>query len=125
MAEYQPGVCNINNNERKKRKIMGGASFLNSMLLTTILFIFPSFTPLLVGILILNFTGFLGFLQSKQHFCAGLALKQKFNLGSSEEKVTDSEDVARDRRKAASIIIQSLLGSVILTTIVYLAVANF
>jgi len=125
MSQYKAGTCNINQKERKKRKIMGATSLLNSMLLTTVLFLFPSFTPLYLGIFFLNFTGVLGFLQSRHHFCAGLALREKFHLEEAEEKVEDSEMVSKDRRKAASILIQSLIASTLLTIITYAVTVNF
>ena len=125
MTEYKPGTCNINRTERKKRKVMGAVSLLNAMILTAVLFIFPSFTPIYAGIFLLSFTGFLGFLQSQHHFCAGLALKKKFHVGESDEEIGDPEMVAKDRRKAASIIIQSAIGSALLTTVIFLVTAYF
>lgn len=125
MTEYKAGVCNINSTERKKRKVMGAVSFLNAMILTAVLFIFPSFTPLYAGIFFLSLTGFLGFLQSRHHFCAGLALREKFHIGEYDEEINDSELVAKDRKKAASLIIQSIIGSTLLTISVYLIIANF
>lgn len=120
MSEYRAGVCNINSVETKKRKIMGAVSLVNALLLTAVLFIFPSFTPLFAGIFILFFTGVLGFLQSRQKFCAGLALKNKFHTGDTEQKVENPEKASKDRKKAASIIVQSLIFSSLLTAAIYI-----
>jgi len=120
MAEYQPGKCNINQVERKKRRVMGAVSFLNALLLVTVIYLFPSFTPLYIAIFLLGSTGFLGFLQSQKRFCTGLALKKKFKTNNSTEKVSEKEHVSKDRRKAAKIILQSLIMASLFTALVFL-----
>jgi predicted nucleic acid-binding Zn ribbon protein len=124
MAEYQSGVCNIDELERKKRLGVGMISFFNAAILTVVALAFPGFTALYAGIFVLTSAGFLGIFQYRQHFCAGLALKQKFDIGETEE-VTDPEMVSKDRRKAARIIVQSLLSSALVTSVLYLVVTYF
>jgi hypothetical protein len=124
MAEYHAGVCNIDKLERKKRLGVGMISFFNAAILTVVTLAFPGFAALYAGIFVLNSAGFLGFFQYQHHFCAGLALKQKFHVGETGE-VTDPEMVAEDRKKAAKIIAQSLLSSALLTSVLYLVITYF
>lgn len=124
MTEYQSGVCNIDKLEGKKRLGVGMISFFNAAILTVVALAFPEFTALYAGVFVLTSAGFLGFFQYRHHFCAGLALKQKFHVGEAGE-VSDSEMVAEDRKKAAKIIAQSLMSSALLTSGLYLVITYF
>jgi hypothetical protein len=125
MTEYEAGTCNIDQTEGKKRLVAGIAGFLNALILIAVLFFFPSFTPLYAGIFLLNLMGFLGYLQYRSSFCAGLALKKKFHIGDEAQEVSSPEKVSRDRQKAFTIVVESVIGSSLLTFGVYLALANF
>ena len=119
VADYEPGTCNIDDKESKKRLVIGAVSFLNAAILTAVLFIFPSFTPIYIGIFILAFTGYLGVIQYRKNFCAGLGLKGKFHIGE-EEEVSGEEDLLRDRKEAVKIVVTALLASATTTYLIYL-----
>ena len=125
MTEYKPGTCNINRMESKKRLAIGFAGFINAGILTLVYLAFPEFTALLPAVFLLYLIGFTGYIQYRNSFCAGQALKEKFHIGESEEDVDDSDKVSRDRKKAALIIIQSILGAALTTSSIYLVAANF
>lgn len=120
MADYEAGTCNINQIERKKRLVVGAVSFFNSVILMAVLAFFPELTILYAALFILNFAGFIGLLQYREHFCAGLALTSKFKIGDSERSVESEDEIAEDRRKALLIIIESFIGSSALTILLYL-----
>ncbi|QGA80410.1 hypothetical protein [Candidatus Nanohalobium constans] len=124
MTDYKPGTCNINETERKKRLIVGIVGFFNAALLSATMLIYPGFTPLYFTIFLLYLTGFVGYLQYRNHFCTGYALKKKFKTNKSEEEIENSESISKDRRKAALIILQSIIGAGLLTLIIYLIAAN-
>jgi len=118
VADYEPGTCNIDDKESKKRLVIGAVSFLNAAILTAVLFIFPSFTPIYIGIFILAFTGSLGVIQYRKNFCAGLGLKGKFHIGE-EEEIGNDENILNDRKKSVKIITSALISSSIITYIIF------
>lgn len=120
MTEYEPGTCNINTLERKKRLVISFSGFMNSAVLLLPLFFFPEFLGLYVAIFLLNFAGFLGYFQYKQHFCANLALQKKFHVGEEEETVDDPQKVTKDRKKALTILFESGIFAAMLTLTFYL-----
>ncbi|MEF8880256.1 MAG: hypothetical protein V5A72_00295 [Candidatus Nanohaloarchaea archaeon] len=125
MSKYNSGACNINQVESKKRLATGIAGFLNSAILIVVLFFFPKWILIYPALFLLSSAGFAGYLQYKNNFCAGLALKKKFKIGEEEEKVSNPEKVSEDRKKALGIIFQSLMYSSLLILGVYLALGNF
>jgi hypothetical protein len=125
MTEYRAGACNINRTERRKRLVAGAAGFTNSAILAAVLFFFPQFTLLYAAIFLLNLMGFLGLIQYRNRFCAGLALKKKFHVGDEAGEVSSPEKVSRDRQKALLMIAESVIASALLTAGIYLALANF
>lgn len=122
MTEYQPGTCNINRKESKKRLVAGAAGFFNALILTAVLFLFPSLRLLYAPIFILSFVGFLGFLQYRENFCAGLGLKGKFHVGDSEKEVDDPVRISRDRREAMVLITKSICLSSVVVFSIYLLI---
>lgn len=125
MVKYKPGVCNINQVEKKKRLVGGLAAFLNSAILIFVLVAFPQLTPLYAAVFLLNFAGFLGYLQYRKSFCTGLALKKKFHVDDEDEEIESPEEVSQDRKKVLMILLESGFMASALTLAVYLALANF
>ncbi|MFB6100726.1 MAG: hypothetical protein ABEK16_05645 [Candidatus Nanohalobium sp.] len=123
--EYSAGACNINRVESRKRLVVGIAGFVNSIILIAVLFFVPELTPLYPAIFLLNFTGFIGYLQYRRNFCTGLALKKKFHVGDEEQEVEDPEKISRDRKQAALMLFESTVLAGLLTAAVYLAITNF
>jgi hypothetical protein len=121
-TEYQPGTCNINPIERKKRLVAGLAGFTNSALLVAVIAFVSELTLLYPAIFLLNFVGFLGWLQYRKRFCTGLALRKKFHIGEKEEEIEDSEKVAEDRRKAFTLLVESAFLAFLTTCIVYILI---
>lgn len=62
------------------------------------------------------------YMQYRNSFCTGLALRGRQKTGEGAEKVESSEDVRKDRKKAALIFAQSVAFSAVLTALTYLAV---
>ncbi len=124
-AKYQAGTCNIDKVESKKRLAASIAGFFNAAIITGILFIASELTLLYGVIFLLNFTGFIGYLQYRGNFCAGLALKKKFHVGEEEEKIDDPEKMSKDRKQAALILFESAVLAGLLTAAITLIITNF
>jgi hypothetical protein len=122
MTEYRSGTCNINQKESKKRLVAGVAGFSNALILTAVLLFFPSLQLLYVPIFLLLCVGFLGVLQYRKNFCAGLGLKGKFHVGNSEAEVDDPDRISQDRREAMVLITKSICLSSVVVFSIYLLI---
>ncbi len=122
MTEYQPGTCNINSKESRKRLVTGAAGLLNAFILTALVFFFPALQLLYIPIFLLIFVGFLGYFQHRENFCAALGLRGKLHIGESKEEVSDPEKVSEDRMKALSMIAKSFISASIVTSFIYLLI---
>jgi hypothetical protein len=126
MGSYSPGVCNIGKNEIRKRYVIGLVGLLVTAILVYVIVLFSLPTWSLLVCLVPLFLGAEGFYQGYFRFCAGFASRSIFDFsGSSTEKgnVTDKDAHALDMRKAMRINLCSIVTAVIVTVIIYLAVA--
>lgn len=122
MSEYQPGVCNIGRDERRKRRTVGVAATLAAaggtvFLLatgrpeTTLLWTFP-----------LWFGASVGFVQDRMGFCVGFGALARYDLsgsGGDAGTVGDAEAVRRDRRRALEVLAYAGLAALATTAVVY------
>jgi hypothetical protein len=118
---YKAGTCNIGNAEIKRRKSLGIVFLIISCVLIVILFVFsqPKFYRMLSTVPL--FISALGFLQAKSKFCAyfGIIGLENFKNLGKEQKIIIAEYKRKDRMRSLKLIIQSLLISVIVSSIVY------
>jgi len=122
--EYESGVCNINQEESKKRYLTGGLSLTAGLVFSygyTVMS-FPSYY-LIFG-LIAYTSGFVGLLQGRKNFCVKHARQGTQKTGEESEEVKDEEKVEEDRERANRIILKSLAGGALMTTIVYILGAS-
>ncbi|WP_459194762.1 hypothetical protein [Halosimplex sp. J119] len=122
MAEYQPGVCNIGANERKKRRIAGGVSLLATAVYAG--FVLATGRPdgLLLGAFPLLFGGFVGIVQDRMGFCAAFGALARYDLsgsGGGAGSVGDEQAVKRDRIRAFQVIAISGAAAVVATMALY------
>ena len=96
--EYIPGVCNIGEAERAKRRLTGLISTIAAVILLA--FLLTTDTPhawrLLLVLPIASAAS--GFLQDAMHFCAGFGFKGVFNVINSAG-ITDNVQLEEFRRK--------------------------
>lgn len=125
MPEYKPGVCNIGENEIRKRYALAVIAFVVSALLVYAVVLLNlarwalllSFIPLVMG--------FEGLYQGYFKFCAGFAAAGKYDFtgsGGSKSNVTDSESHKKDLQKARRIHIYSIISSIIIVVIIYFVI---
>ena len=104
--EYIPGVCNIGEAERAKRRLTGVISTVATAILLVFLLAVdaPHAWRLLLVLPVAAAAS--GFLQDAMHFCAGFGIKGIFNVINSAG-VTDNVELEefrrKDRRKALQI----------------------
>jgi len=112
---YIPGVCNIGKEESNKRKKVGIAG----LLLTIIAYSFLVYFDVSKGIRFLIFIPAIisasGFIQARMHFCAYYGLAEMFNFDSlgKSSKVKDDEFIRKDKKMARSIIYFSVLIGIV------------
>ncbi len=110
---YQPGVCNIGDPERRRRRRVGHLGVLAGVGLLVAVAILdqPAYyglasTPFFIG-------GAVGYLQDRMRFCAYYGRAGEYNLGTLEESpetVTDETAREKDRRRSRQIYRNSLLS---------------
>jgi hypothetical protein len=115
IQKYVPGVCNIDSKGRKMRAAFGIVAIVISMSLSLFLqswAISPYWQLLIVLPL---WAGFNGLWQARYSFCVGNAAKQQFEIGGKIEKITGTEDIAKDKKKAMQINAYSLVSAILLS----------
>ena len=118
--DYIAGQCNIGRSEIRKRQavaVLGVVLSLSTVLSfrhlhASHLSRISIFLPLLVFSV--------GFVQSRRKFCLAFGFMGTFNFGPSRDiaRVASSEDRARDRKTALSILFQAVGLAALLTAIV-------
>jgi len=122
MSEYQPGVCNIGRDERRKRRTAGLLGATAAVGAT--LFVFATGRPptMLLLTFPLWFGAFVGFVQDRLGFCVGFGALARYDLsgsGGDAGAVSDAEAVRRDRRRAVEVLVYSALAALVTTAVVY------
>lgn len=119
--QYIPGVCNIGEEEIKRRRQSGWIGLIATVVLWGI-FVWLDVTP--VWRLLLFFPAMLsatGLLQAYMHFCAYFGFVSLFNFGDvgKTDSVEQAEFRAQDRRKAWQIVTYSILIGIAVATLAY------
>jgi len=122
MSEYQPGVCNIGRDERRKRRTTGVLAAVAAVGAT--LFVFATGRPatMLLWTFPLWFGAFVGFFQDRLGFCVGFGALARYDLsgsGGEAGTVSDAEAVRRDRRRAVEVLVYAGIAALTTTAVVY------
>ena len=109
--KYIPGVCNIGDEEIKKRKQAGWTGLIATILLWAAFIWFDAPAVWRLTLFLPAMISATGLLQAYMHFCAYFGLASLFNFGDvgKTDSVSQAEFRAKDRRKAWQIIIYSFL----------------
>jgi hypothetical protein len=112
-AQYQPGVCNIGTEERRRRRRVGhlgtGAGLLVLVLVAATNL--PAYYALASSVFFI--AGASGYLQDRFRFCAYYGREGEYNLGGLEtgpSQVTDTDAREKDRKRARQIMAYSLFA---------------
>jgi hypothetical protein len=108
---YIPGVCNIGKEEIKRRKKVGTAA----LIITVIAYLLFVYSDISKGVRFLIFIpaviSAVGFLQARMRFCVYYGLAEMFNFDSpgKSSKVENDEFVNKDKKRARQIIYYAVL----------------
>jgi ferric-dicitrate binding protein FerR (iron transport regulator) len=122
VTEYQPGVCNIGRDERRKRRVAGVAGFVGAVAYVGVVLWTGLPDRYLLGTFAFLFGGFVGVFQDYFRFCVGFAALARYDLsGSGDEAgtVADAAAVRRDRRRALQILAYAALSAGAVTAVCY------
>lgn len=119
--KYVPGVCNIGDDEIKRRRQSGWIGLAATVVLWGI-FVWLDAAP--VWRLLIFFPAMMsatGLLQAYMHFCAYFGFASLFNFGDvgKTDSVQQAEFRAKDRKKAWQIVIYSVLIGIAVAALAY------
>jgi len=118
---YQPGVCNIGRDERRKRRVAGVAGFVGAVAYLGIVLLFGLPDRFLLGTFAFLFGGFVGVFQDYFRFCVAFGALARYDLsGSTDEagSVAEADAVRRDRKRALQILTYAALSAAVVTALV-------
>jgi len=122
MAEYIPGVCNINAEEIAYRRKAGNFMLALSVIITVLLIIMNA-SFLISFILIVPFVTLttLSYLQAKNAFCvkyAGSGQENASESSKSAKAISNRKNIEIDKAKANKMYMQSVAIGIIIALIV-------
>lgn len=122
MADYQPGVCNIGEAERRQRYGLGavGMAATLALVLATLSWGGPQW--LLAATAVPLFGAALGYFQGRLGFCVNYGLRGLYDVtvdGGDRRAVDDDAARAADRRQVARIVGYSAASAVVGAAVVY------
>jgi len=120
--KYVPGVCNIGEEEIRKRKQSGWIGLIATAVLWALFIWFNVPQVWRLTLFIPAMMSATGFLQAYMHFCAYFGFASLFNFGNvgKTDSVSQAEFRSKDRRRAWQIVIYSVLIGVIISSLAYL-----
>lgn len=122
-VRYIPGVCNIGPAEIVLRKRVGWL-FAATTVILAVAFHSAHVRPELALTLFFPATiSSLGFFQAYLHFCVKFGMQGLFNVSATElrtETIDQAEWRKKDKQKAITIILGSLVVSVAISSLLYL-----
>lgn len=121
--KYIPGVCNIGDEEIKKRKRAGWGGLIATIILWGIFVWFNVPQVWRLSLFIPAMMSATGFLQAYMHFCAYFGFASLFNFGpkvGKTDSVSQAEFRAKDRKKAWQIVIYSIIIGLVISLLGYL-----
>ena len=124
MASYQPGVCNIGRDERRKRRVAGVAGFVGAVAYVGVVLWAGLPDRFLLGTFAFLFGGFVGAFQAYFRFCVAFGALARYDLSGSGEgagTVADAAAVHRDRKRAVQILAYAALSAAAVTAVCYAA----
>jgi hypothetical protein len=121
-TEYIAGSCNIGKGEVRRRKFVALIGAVITLTTATTLFTTDQSRIARLSIFIPAIIFAIGFVQSRKKFCLAYGLAGTFNFGGlgDVKRVQSEEDRKADRKTALSILAQSALIAIVITTVVFL-----
>lgn len=125
VSGYQPGRCNISQQQRRRRYVVSIAAFLAAGIYVGVYLAGLLPRELLFGVFVPLAIGFEWFIEAHDAFCVRLALLNRYDFGSNgadeRERVTDPQSQRADRVQAVKITAAGLtLAGVTTAVLVFL-----
>lgn len=119
--KYVPGVCNIGEEEIRKRKQSGWMGLIATILLWTVFIWLDVPATWRLTLFFPAMMSATGFLQAYMNFCAYFGFASLFNFGDvgKTDSVSQAEFRAKDRRRAWQIVIYSVLVGAAVALVAY------
>ena len=113
---YIPGVCNIGKEEANKRKQVGIAGLILTVIAYFLFVYFDVSKEIRFLIFIPAAVSAIGLLQARMRFCVYYGLAEIFNFDSLgiSSKVENNEFVKKDKKRARQIIYYSILIGIVI-----------
>lgn len=124
MAGYQPGVCNIGRDERRKRRVAGVAGFVGAVAYVGVVLWAGLPGRFLLGTFAFLFGGFVGVFQDYFRFCVAFGALARYDLSGSGDdagSVADAAAVRRDRKRVLQILAYAAVAAAVGTAVVVAA----
>lgn len=115
--EYQPGVCNIGNAEKRMRFRAGWVGLAITVVLWILFIVLHVSAPWRLFLSLPAMLAASGFIQGSMSFCVNFGMRGVQNFGNHVGKVMvveDPGDKKTDRRRSAEIIGYSALAAVVI-----------
>jgi hypothetical protein len=111
---YIPGVCNIGNEEIRRRNQVGIAGLIITVILYSLFVYLDASKGVRFLIFIPALLSATGFLQARMRFCVYYGLAAMFNFDSlgKSSKVEDDEFIKKDKKKARQIIYSAVIAGI-------------
>lgn len=122
MAEYEPGACNIDAEEQRRRYALGAVSFAATLGLLFAIYVADLPTALALATFLPLFGTAEGYFQGRYQFCAGYALLGVYNVGDDgigRTRVADADARRADRRRALRVHAYAALTALAGTILIY------
>jgi hypothetical protein len=119
---YIPGVCNIGEEEIKKRKQTGWGGLFATIILWGLFIWFNTPHVWRLTLLFPAMISAVGFLQAYMHFCAYFGFASLFNFGDvgKTDSIQQAEFRAKDKKKAWQVVGYSVLIGAVVATVAYI-----
>lgn len=120
MTEYQPGVCNISQNESRKRYISGGLGFLVAAVSAVLYGFQGQNIQYLLAVFVFSVFGAMGIIQGRKNFCVAHASQGTRKTGEETEEIEDENNLSADKREALRTVSEAFASGILITLAVYL-----
>jgi hypothetical protein len=118
-TNYIPGVCNINPQEIRKRRLSGHVGLALTIVLAVAAIVLNVKWYFRIIIILPAFMSAIGYLQARNKFCVGFASAKQQNAdGDDIVKITDQDALKKDSQKVRSMNLQAIIIAALVTAMI-------
>jgi len=118
-TNYIPGVCNINPQEVRKRRLSGHVGLALTVVLAAAALILHATWYFRIVLIIPSFISAIGYLQARNKFCVGFASAKQQNADNGDTvKITDQAALKKDSQKSRFMNLQAVVIAAVVTAVI-------